>query len=94
MDIEKAVVDIQTPKYILALGEPVTHRWTDEKNIKQSKTYPVGAEFIVFYVFRQRRNNQKWADCKSPDGITMLIGHNKKHQLREIIDLPIDTPVE
>lgn len=95
VDVEETVKELQTPKYLLKLGTPVTQRWTDKDGVKRSQTYPGGTELGVIFPFKVRRRNQKWADCITPDGKMLTIGHNKKHQLIEIAqELPIDKSIE
>lgn len=84
VDVKEVAQQIVSPKYILTLGVPVTHRWKDKDGVKQSRTYPAGTELGVIYPFIGRVRNQRWADCITPDGIMLMIGHNRKHQLREI----------
>ena len=96
-DVKEVLEETSAPKYILRLGAPVTHRWKDKNGVKQSRTYPVGTEMMVLFPFKTRRRRggeQKWADCMTEDGIVLTIGHNKKHHITQISELPIDNPTE
>lgn len=86
VNVEEAVKELQTPKYLLKLGVPITHRWTSKSGHKKSQTYPIGTEFGVIFPFKVKHHNQKWADCISPDGKMLTVGHNRKHQLIEVVD--------
>lgn len=84
--MNEAIEINETPKYILKLGVPVTHRWKDKDGKIQNRKFEVGTELVVIFPFIVYSGGipHKWADCVTEDGIQLTIGHNRKHQIIRI----------